>query len=246
MGEIRCSVVMAVYNGEAYIRQQLDSILENVTVQDEIVISDDGSTDKTKEIILAYQKNGAGIRLFDGAGKGVIANFEYAIRQAKGKYIFLCDQDDVWEPNKIERVLRCFDENGCMVVVHDADIWNEKENVMEPSFFQYRNSGAGILKNIVKNTYIGCCMAFCSELRNFILPIPRNIEMHDQWIGIWGDIVGENYFLNEILFHYRRHGKNVSDLQHYPFGRMLKNRIVLCVELLKRWWKKVRAGSLLC
>ena len=238
MGNVRCSVAMATYNGEKYLREQLESIICNLSDEDEIVISDDGSADGTCKIITEYQLRDSRVRFVKGMGKGVIANFENAIMHATGEYIFLCDQDDVWEENKIEKVLDCFLKQDCQVVVHDADVWDENEDVIIPSFINYRGSKSGAINNIIKNSYIGCCMAFRRELLEYILTIPKNIEMHDQWIGVIGDIKGKTYFFDEVLLHYRRHGDNVSSFRHYPIKKMVCKRIVFVCELIKRLFVK--------
>lgn len=186
---IRVSVAMATYNGEKYIKEQIDSILTNLKENDELVISDDGSKDRTREIIAEYIKNDSRIKLIDGPKNGVKQNFANAISNCNGEYIFLTDQDDIWVDNKVELVLNCFNKEKCTLVIHDNQVINENEEVVIPSFFEYRNSGEGKLKNIWKNTYIGCCMAFKSEIKKDILPIPNNIEMHDQWIGIVNEMV---------------------------------------------------------
>ena len=186
---IRVSVAMATYNGEKYIKEQIDSILTNLKENDELVISDDGSKDRTREIIAEYIKNDSRIKLIDGPKNGVKQNFANAISNCNGEYIFLTDQDDIWVDNKVELVLKCFNKEKCTLVIHDNQVINENEEVVIPSFFEYRKSGAGKFKNIWKNTYIGCCMAFKSEIKKDILPIPNNIEMHDQWIGIVNEMV---------------------------------------------------------
>lgn len=232
--KIRCSIAMATYNGEQYIKEQIDSILKNMSDDDELIISDDGSTDDTLNIISQY--NDKRIKIIKGPCNGVKQNFANAIKNAKGKYIFLSDQDDIWMNNKIETVLKEFKKNKVSVVIHDAEVINENLEIIIPSFFEYRNSGKGIIKNIYKNTYIGCCMAFRSDLKESIFPIPNDIEMHDQWIGILGEIKGEknNIFLKEKLIQYRRHSDNVSQMQHYNLGKMLKNRIIFIINYLKR------------
>lgn len=228
------SVCMTSYNGKQYIQKQIDTILLNLSSEDELIISDDGSTDGTIDLVQELSKNDGRIRLIKGPKKGVIANFENAIKAAKGDYIYLADQDDLWAPNKVAKVQVCFEQQKCMVVVHDADIIDAEDNVTETSFYERRGSGRGVVKNIVKNTYIGCCMAFKKELLGCVLPIPKNIEMHDQWIGVIGDIKGKAYFDKTILFHYRRHGENVSSFSHYPIPKMIRNRVVFLWELLKR------------
>ena len=177
---------MATYNGEKYIKEQIDSILKNMNSDDELIISDDGSTDKTREIINSFKDDR--IKLIDGPKKGIKKNFENGINNATGEIIFLSDQDDIWMENKIAKVLEAFEKEDATLVIHDAEIVDENLDIIEESFFKYRNSGKGIIKNIWKNTYIGCCMAFKKEIKSVILPIPDNIEMHDQWIGICRDV----------------------------------------------------------
>lgn len=236
----KVSVAMATYNGEKYIKEQIESILINLQKGDELIISDDGSIDNTIKIIKEYAKNDDRIKLISGPGKGVKQNFANAIKNTKGKYIFLSDQDDIWQKNKVEKVLKYLEKENCTLVVHDAEIFNDKDNtIISNSFFAYRKSGCGVIKNIYKNTYIGCCMAFDSKIIRDILPIPDNIEMHDQWIGIINDFkYSKSIFINDKLIRYRRHLNNTSKMQHYGFKKMIKNRIIFLNELLK--FKKER------
>lgn len=228
------SVAMATYNGDKYIKDQIESILINLKLDDELIISDDGSTDSTLKIVKEYQRKDKRIKLFEGPRLGVKQNFANAIEHCCGKYIFLSDQDDIWMPNKVEKVLEYFRDDKYKVVVHNADIVDKNLNSIENDFFSFRKSGKGKVKNIYKNTYIGCCMAFSASLKDKILPIPNNIEMHDQWIGLIGEKIGKVFFLNENLIKYRRHDENVSSFKHYPLKRMIKNRIIFVKEYLRR------------
>lgn len=234
MQQLRVSVAMATYNGEKYLKEQLDSILENLKSNDEIIISDDGSTDKTLKILEQYEGEDSRIKVYKNSKLGVKKNFEKAIEHSNGKYIFLADQDDVWAIDKVDKVLKAFNENDCSLVIHDAIVVNENLKKINDSFFSLRNSRSGILKNIYKNSYIGCCIAFKSTMKKYILPIPNNIEMHDQWIGILNDKYGKSIFLKDKLIKYRRHTANVSKMKHYPFFKMIKNRLVFIKEFLKR------------
>ncbi len=232
--EYSISISMATFNGECYIQEQLQSILNNICPQDEIVISDDGSTDDTINIINSF--NDKRIKIFDGPRKGVKQNFANAISKCNGKYIFLSDQDDIWNENKVEEVLKCFEQNSKITcITHDCDVVNSdnSKNIIN-SFFEYRKSKNGILYNIYKNRYLGCCMAFTNDMKKYILPIPNDIEMHDQWIGIICEKYGKSYFLNKKLIHYRRHEKNVSQMYHYPILKMIKNRLILIKRIVGR------------
>lgn len=227
------SVAMATYNGEVFIKEQLNSILDQLSENDEIIVSDDGSTDNTINIINSI--NDKRIKVIDGPKMGVKQNFANAIENCSGKYIFLSDQDDIWEKDKVSKVLEKFDEGDYTCIVHNCSVVNgDAKEIIIDSFFDYRKSKAGILNNIYRNKYLGCCMAFSSNVRNKILPIPNNIEMHDQWIGIICEKYGKSLFINDKLIKYRRHGNNTSSMKHYPLLKMIRNRLVFIFELIKR------------
>lgn len=233
---IRVSVAMTTYNGEKFILEQIDTILAQLGAGDELVISDDGSEDKTKDIIQEYQIKDSRVRLFQGPGRGVKKNVEHALRQCRGMYIFLADQDDIWADGKVDKVLDIFGRQEVSLVIHDAVVFSEDINKpVRDSFFAFRNAGAGVVKNMVKNSYIGCCMAFRRELLEKALPIPGTIEMHDQWIGILNDFYfKKSVFYRTPLLFYRRHGKNHSEMTRYGVGRMIKNRAALLFCLIGR------------
>lgn len=230
----KISVAMATYNGEKYIKEQINSILNNLSKDDELIISDDGSTDNTIKIIKEYIKKDSRIKFFDGPKLGVKQNFANAIKNCTGDYIFLSDQDDIWEPNKVSEVMNYFKNEKVILVEHDCTIVDNDYNIIEDSFFKFRKCGKGTIKNIYKNTYIGCCMAFDAKLKEKILPIPNNIEMHDQWIGLIAERNGNVKFINKNLIKYRRHGENVTTLKHYPLKKMIINRLNLIKEYIKR------------
>lgn len=228
------SVCMATYKGEKYIEAQIASILKNISEYDELLISEDGQGEKAEAFLEDLNKRGAPIVPLKGPGKGVVANFEHVLRQAQGDIIFLADQDDIWTDDKVEKVLKAFQRPECMLVIHDADIINEKDERIAESFFAFRNSGPGLFKNILKNSYIGCCMAFRKELLADALPFPEKGTLHDQWLGLIAEKKGKVVFLSEKLVHYRRHEENVSGMQHLPVGQMLSNRLHLVKSLTKR------------
>ncbi len=229
----KVSVAMATYNGERYIREQLETILVQLDKNDEIIVSDDGSTDRTLEIVKGLGDKR--IKIIDGPKNGIKQNFANAIMNSTGDFIFLADQDDVWMPNKVAIVREAFRKNNCTCVVHDAEVFDSASNkIIEPSFFAWRKSGKGIFKNIWKNTYIGCCMAFRKEMKKYILPIPNNIKMHDQWIGILCEKHGKSVFIPDILLKYRRHGGNQTEMQRGGITEMVMERIRFCIMGLGR------------
>ena len=227
------SVAMATFNGEKYIKEQIDSILVQLNNNDELIISDDGSTDNTLKIIKGIKDKR--VKLISGPKKGVKQNFANAISNCKGKYIFLSDQDDIWVNRKVEVLLNAFEKDDCDCIVHDCEVFNSENNIIiYPSFFHYRKSGSGYFKNIIKNTYIGCCMAFNSRVKRFVLPIPNDIAMHDQWIGLICEKKGKTIFIKDNLLRYRRHDGNVTGLTHSSIINMIKNRLKLIKNLKNR------------
>ena len=235
------SVAMAVYNGEKYLKAQIDSILPQLNESDEIIISYDQSNDHTLEVLNEY-KNDKRIKIFNGPCLGVVKNFENAVKNCNNEIIFLCDQDDIWLPNKVDYVLDAFEQTNADVVLHNAKVVDSNLNVISESFFYKRNCQTGVLKNILKNSYIGCCMSFKSSLKEYILPFPKNIPMHDQWIGIIGEKHGQVTFLPKALILHRRHNNNCSIEKHSNLTTMLKWRLSLITNLIihrsKKWIKK--------
>lgn len=197
------SVCVATYNGEMYIRQQLLSILCQLADSDEVIISDDGSTDGTLTVI--REINDKRIRLIDGPRRqSPTQNFENALRQAKGDYIFLSDQDDVWKPNKVAVCMKWLQKYGC--VVSDAEVTDSTLKVVHPSLFALlKVRQSRIYNTIWKNGYTGCCMAFSRRVLCAALPFPTNIPMHDIWIG---NVAAYKYnvkFISDKLIYFRRH-----------------------------------------
>lgn len=232
------SVAMAVYNGETYLKEQMDSILSQLGAEDEVIISLDPSTDGTIDIIKDYCLKDFRVRLCRGSGNGVIKNFENAIKHCRNEIIFLADQDDVWKSDKVEKVLRAFKNPEVMVVLHDSEVVDEKLNVLQPSFFDIKQCKPGIIRNIIKNSYIGCCMAFRRKCVKYFLPFPDKLPMHDQWIGLCCEVLGKACFINEPLLMYRRHGENLSGMNHASVFQMLNWRIEIVLALCLRKFLK--------
>ena len=234
---------MAVYRGEAFLETQLASVLSQLAQGDELVISydrpadcADKETDPTWQIISEAAKKDPRILLTEGPCKGAAKNFENALRHCAGDVIFLCDQDDCWLPNKREAVLAAFSDPKLILVLHDASVTDEALQIQAPSFFAKRGCRLGFWRNLLKNSFIGCCMAFRRELIGDILPFPDKLPMHDQWIGLTAGRVGRVALLPEPLLLYRRHGKNASGDRHEKFSVMLKWRLRLLFYCLK--WRR--------
>lgn len=233
---------MATYNGEKYLEEQLNSILPQMEPGDELIISDDGSTDATLAIIKAYAAVDQRIKWLKGPGKGVIANFEFAITQSQGEFIFLADQDDVWLPEKVQTTLAFFQKQPNIdLVISDLVIVNEKLEVIEESYFDYRKVKLGFIYNIIKNKYIGAGMAFRGTLKEKILPIPANVPMHDMWFGLIAAYKNKSAIIPQKLTLYRRHDSNASEINTKArFIQQLKWRYLLMIALIKRGVLKIK------
>lgn len=204
------SVVLASYNGHKYIDEQLTSILNQIGSEDEVIVSDNGSEDGTIEIVSSILKHDSRVKLIHCIEKGPIANFENGILNSSGDYIFLSDQDDVWMPDKVYKVIQEFDKDT-VLIEHNCEYDDENLNPLTAeTFFDKRKPHVGFAYNWIRNGYQGSCICFKKEIVPFVCPIPRTISMHDQWIGILAEKRGKIKFLDENLIHFRRHGNNTS------------------------------------
>lgn len=228
------SVCIATYNGEEYIEKQINSILVQLKNNDEIIISDDSSTDNTLDVIKSF--NDERIKIFpNNKFYSPIFNFENALKQAKGDYIFLSDQDDIWLDNKVSKMVEALKQYS--LVVSDCYVVDKDCNIIRDSFF-LKQPTPGILKNIIKNNYIGCCMAFRREVLTKALPFPKQIAMHDIWLGLCGSLYYKAIFIPDKLILYRRHGNNASptgERSKYSLKYKLCYRIELILLLVKRF-----------
>lgn len=234
------SVAMAVYNGEKYIKEQIDSIMVQLRENDELIISYNDSIDKTWNIINDYSNHDTRVKVFKCKKRGVLSNFQNAIEKCSNSIIFLSDQDDVWVPHKIQSVLKYFSDeiDG---VVHSSLIVDSALNPIES--VQRKNLSAGkVVKplEIVKKNYIqGCCIAFRRKLISAILPFPHQIPMHDSWIGMIVSTYGKLIYVDEPLVLYRQHSGTVTSRQHKKTNEMIRDRFNLVSSYLKRRYELI-------
>ncbi|UHG91718.1 glycosyltransferase family 2 protein [Spirosoma oryzicola] len=225
---------MASYNGEAHIKNQLLSILPQLSTEDEIIISDDNSLDKTLYIVSQLKDDRIKI-VYNISTPGPVGNFQNSLRHATGDYIILADQDDLWLDNKVKVIKELLNTHD--LILSDCQVVNEKGQILHSSFFKYRNSRSGFWLNLYKNSYIGCCMAFRREVLAYALPIPTQVHMHDWWIGLLVEIKGKVCFYPQPLISYVRHGSNASptgESSDYSLIQRLRNRFFLLLHVIRR------------
>lgn len=224
------SVCMATYNGEKYINIQIMSILEQLDDGDELVISDDGSNDSTLKIVESFLD--PRVKLFKNSFKNVTTNFEFAISQSKGDYIFLADQDDIWKKDKVKFYLERFRSTKADLVVSNLSFINAEGEYKEGEFYKF-GFKSGLVTNLIKNNFIGCSMAFKSSAKKWILPFPKNLPMHDWWIGLIIANRGEVSYIEEKLLLYRRHEKNVTSGHKSSIINIIEWRWTLLKNILQ-------------
>lgn len=226
----KVSVCLATYNGARYVTRQLRSIIEQLRPGDEIIVVDDASSDDTVAIVEGMAD--PRIRVIRRATNGGVApTFVEAITEASGDVIFLADQDDLWRPGKVEAVLASI-AAGNDLVVHDAIVVRD-DRVIVPSLFTARRSAPGVLRNIIRNSYTGCCIAFRRTILPDVLPIPQSsLFFHDIWIGLTAELSGRRVdFLRRPLIEYTRHDANVTDRKALPTA--ICTRLAISFEIVK-------------
>ena len=215
---MKTSVAICTYNGERFLKQQLDSILNQSHPVDEIIVCDDKSTDSTVSILNFYKEKHPEIFKIHINEENLqsIKNFEKAISLCENEIIFLCDQDDIWVDNKVERILKTFEKNKDISVIctngYGIDEENKELDVLSlwdiPKYVRakgYRFDYFNIL-NLIDNFCTGATMAIRKELKTDILPVPiiDNVH-HDGWIAMVASLKNRLLFLDEKLIYYRKH-----------------------------------------
>jgi len=240
MNKIKVSVAMTTYNGERYLLQQVESILSQLGEEDELIIGDDGSTDKTLEMINKVVAIDKRVKVLQGKSLGVVRNFERTIKECNNELILLSDQDDVWVSNKIQVTKEHFQkEKKLTLLMSDLVVVDKELKVIHPSYIQLKGCSTGIMRNMVKNGYVGCALAFRKGLLPIILPFPEGIPMHDQWIGILAEMFGRTKMIEDKLVLYRRYEGNVTSLaSNSSFWEKAMWRIKLCYFLMVRKMEK--------
>lgn len=237
----KIDIVMATYNGEKYISEQLDSIVNSECFNDYIknlIIVDDGSTDNTINIISNYCAKYENI-IFTPCGErklGAAKNFEKGILLSNAPYVMLCDQDDIWLPSKISKSfekivgLERRDGNVPSLVFSDVSVVNSGLNVIYDSFFDLYNIDKlpSIEFLCFNNIAPGCTMILNRKLIDIAFPMPENVIMHDWWLLLYALFCGKVDTLYEQTMLYRQHGNNAVGVKKNSFIRK-----ITCIN--KQW-----------
>ncbi|TAH67600.1 MAG: glycosyltransferase family 2 protein [Anaerolineaceae bacterium] len=231
------SIVMTTYNGEKYIEEQIDSILSSTYKDFELYIVDDGSDDNTMEILSGYkEKYPNKLHISQNATNlGVTANFLNAISKTSSEYIMLCDQDDVWNMDKIARTIKRvkqmevqFGKELPIAVFTDAYVVDDKLNVIHESFFKSSRLNPRLIDLphlLMENKIIGCTLMINQAVRRILQsnPLPKRARFHDGWLGLIAASAGKIGFIKDPTLLYRQHSSNL--VGNRSFFSYIINRI---------------------
>ncbi len=206
------SVCIAAHNGEKYIGTQLASILSQLGPDDEVVISDDGSSDGKLSVIAGLRDERIKVYQYTQpertkhAHEYVCRNFENALVHSKGDFIFLSDQDDIWKPEKVEVCMKALENND--LILHEFEHIDLQGNVIREKHYAGRFRPRNYF--LRRGMHYGCAMAFRRCVLDYALPFPGHLLLHDYWIGILSESLGRFAFIEEPLIQYRIHEQNTS------------------------------------
>jgi glycosyltransferase involved in cell wall biosynthesis len=233
----RVSICMAVYNGEAHIREQLDSLTTQTQLPFELVVTDDGSTDETAAIIDDFSQSAPfEVRYFRNTKRlGYADNFLFAASLCRAELIGFCDQDDVWEADKIELCAREFFDPAIMLCVHSASLFGRSiQGQHRVPDYRIRNT----YRPLTYYPLIGTC-GFAMVFRRKLLEIKRAADRlavaprtegplaHDQWIWFLGTVFGDTITLPRSLAFYRQHEKNASGPKMQDLAEMRRKQLTI-------------------
>lgn len=243
--DLEISVVMASYNGNKYIRRQLDSILfaQELPVS-ELIIIDDCSTDSTIDILNEYVQLDSRIKLFRNyANLGLVKSFELGLLQCNGDFIFLSDQDDIWYPKKTGKMLI---EIGSNLLLHsDANLIDEQDNIYVHSF---STSAKNLHLNkftdlLIGNIVTGCTCLCRRELIELSLPFPDGVQMHDQYLAQIASFYKRITYLDLALTGYRQHDNNVFGANGTTYEQLYNYHVRQLAQVRSLYTTKILAGN---
>lgn len=246
---VRVSVCMAAYNGAEHIGEQIESILSELGPGDELVVVDDASTDKTRQVV--SDVGDSRIRLIPSPiNRGYVRTFEAALSNSRGQYLFLSDQDDVWIPGRVQRMMAALQD--AEVVAGNFSFFGQQPRAIESIRLRSSDSQrrwANLLALWVGyRPYYGCAMAMRRSVLPLVLPFPAFLtETHDQWIAMVGNLLGRMRHLEEDTLQRRLHDANTSPKQWRSLREILRARLMLLRAFLvavgrTRKGSRTRAG----
>ncbi|GGM88123.1 hypothetical protein GCM10010967_20900 [Dyadobacter beijingensis] len=229
------SIALCTYNGGAFLREQLDSILAQHYTEWELVIVDDGSTDGTRSILEQYAARDKRITLhYNEANLGYNRNFEKALRLCRASLIAICDQDDIWHPEKLEKQAALIDRHT--LVYHDSEFVDAAGNSMHRRISDKLNFYQGHAPEVF--LYLNCVSGHSILMKREVLekslPFPPDFH-YDQWLAFNATCLGSIDFVPDALVRYRQHGGNSTDILAFKKAGRNAAQKVLEMERESGW-----------
>lgn len=235
----RVAIVLSMFNGERYLREQLDSIVRQSFGQWHLLLRDDGSADATRQKAMDFAGNHPDrVTLTEDGGDniGLVASFSRLAQEADADYLLFSDQDDVWLPDKIAKTLAMMQDGeqqygtATPLLVHtDLCVVDRHLRPQAPSFWKYRqlNPATGVVLHrlLVENVVTGCTMMINRPLAEMALPIPQEAVMHDWWLALVATLFGRVLHLNEATILYRQHRDNNVGAAQWGLRRMIRQAL---------------------
>ncbi len=229
---MKISILLSTYNGEKYLKAQLDSLFSQSYKNFKLIARDDGSSDKTLEILKSYD-----IELLpSNENIGVKSSFEtllkYASENSDADYFMFCDQDDVWNQDKVKLTLQKMYEmeklyKNTPILVHtDLEVVDENLHTINPSFMKLQNLNEkkNRLNNLlIQNTITGCTVMINRDLAKLCLPMSSNAIVHDWWVGLVASYFGKIGYVDDSTIKYRQHTSNTIGAKGFDIGFVLKS-----------------------
>lgn len=221
------SIIMATYNGEPYINEQIESILGQTYSCFELIIIDDNSSDGTMNILSNYSSKDHRIRVFKNeVNLGCCDTFVTGIEKAKGKYVALCDQDDVWRTDKLEILVKNVSTHAlvysnCNIIDSDGKVVNNSYKNLNPLIGKDSNTDDFNLITFFNSFILGCSMLIEKSALDKVFPIMDKSHNHDKWIAFRLSEIGTVCYVDDLLFSYRIHGRNLSIREKSDFASFI-------------------------
>lgn len=253
-------ILLTTYNGEKYIAEQLDSLINQDYRQWRLIVRDDGSADSTVSILECYRArypDNVVIISDDEGNVGIVQSFSFLMVESSAEYVAFCDQDDIWQPEKLSKQLSVIEHaekkygiNTPILIQSNLCVVNDRLEVLSDSFWTYQNLDPSLMNDLqvllLHNYVTGCACFINKKLCDLASPLPDEIIMHDWWLGLVALTSGQIILMEERLVLYRQHESNQVGASRWGWSMLVKSMTLAYIENIRNGFhKKKRQGECL-